>query len=168
MCYNRIMALSHLDSSGHAQMVDVGGKADTERMAIAKGEVVMKHVTLALILSGGVPKGDVFAVAQVAGIMAAKRTPELIPMCHPLLITDVEVKFETLEIGSPTQPARIGIMATVKNVGKTGVEMEALVAVSNAALTIYDMVKAVDRGVRIDNIRLVYKAGGKSGETKLE
>ncbi len=168
MCYNRVMALSHLDSSGHAQMVDVGGKADTERMAIAKGEVVMKHGTLALIQSGGVPKGDVFAVAQVAGIMAAKRTPELIPMCHPLLITDVDVKFETLEIGSPTQPARIGIMATVKNVGKTGVEMEALVAVSNAALTIYDMVKAVDRGVRIDNIRLVYKAGGKSGETKLE
>lgn len=162
------MTLSHLDSSGRAQMVDVGGKTDTERLAIAKGEVVMKHETLALIQSGGVPKGDVFAVAQVAGILAAKRTPELIPLCHPLLITDVEVKFETLDIGSPTKPARIGITATVKNVGKTGVEMEALVAVSNAALTIYDMVKAVDRGVRIDNIRLVYKTGGKSGEIKLE
>ena len=149
-------------------MVDVGGKADTERVAVAKGELVMKPETLALIQKGGVPKGDVFAVAQVAGIMAAKRTPELIPMCHPLLITDVEVKFEVLEVGSNTQPARVGITATVKNIGKTGVEMEALVAVTNAALTVYDMVKAVDRGVRVDNVRLVYKAGGKSGEIKLE
>jgi cyclic pyranopterin phosphate synthase len=162
------MTLSHLDAKGHAQMVDVGSKADTERVAIAKGEVVMKPETLALIQSGGLPKGDVFAVAQVAGIMAAKRTPELIPMCHPLLITDVEVKIEILETGSPSQPGRLGITATVKNVGKTGVEMEALVAVSNAALTVYDMVKAVDRGIHITNIRLVYKAGGKSGETKLE
>lgn len=149
-------------------MVDVGGKADTERVAVAKGELVMKPETLALIQKGGVPKGDVFAVAQVAGIMAAKRTPELIPMCHPLLITNVEVKFEVLEIGSKTQPARVGITALVKNIGKTGVEMEALVAVTNAALTVYDMVKAVDRGVRVDNVRLVYKAGGKSGEIKLE
>ncbi len=149
-------------------MVDVGTKADTERIAIAKGEVLMAAATLALIQSGGVPKGDVFAVAQVAGIMAAKKTHELIPMCHPLLITDIEVGFETLDAGSAHQPACIGITATAKNVGKTGVEMEALVAVSNAALTIYDMVKAVDRAVRINNIRLVYKAGGKSGEIKLE
>ena len=160
------MTLSHVDASGRAHMVDVGAKPDTERTAIAKGEVWMRPETLALIQSGGAPKGDVFAVAQVAGIMAAKKTHELIPMCHPLLITDVSVNFETLE---PDQgSARVGIKATVKNVGKTGVEMEALVAVSNAALTIYDMVKAVDRAVRINNIRLVYKAGGKSGETRLE
>jgi cyclic pyranopterin monophosphate synthase len=162
------MTLSHLDASGRARMVDVGAKADTERIAIAKGEVWMAAATLALIQSGGVPKGDVFAVAQVAGIMAAKKTHELIPMCHPLLITDVEVRFETLAAGDGAQAARIGITATVKNVGKTGVEMEALVAVSNAALTIYDMVKAVDRAVRLNNIRLVYKAGGKSGEIRLE
>lgn len=149
-------------------MVDVGAKGDTERIAIAKGELMMKPETFALIQSGGLPKGDVFAVAQVAGIMAAKRTPELIPMCHPLLLTDVEVAFEILEVGTETLPARVGITATVKNSGKTGVEMEALVAVSNAALTVYDMVKAVDRGIRINNIRLVYKAGGKSGEIKLE
>ncbi len=162
------MTLSHLDASGRARMVDVGAKADTERMAVAKGEVRLKPETLALIQAGGVPKGDVFAVAQVAGIMAAKRTHELIPMCHPLLITEIAVNFETLDAGGEDRMARIGITATVKNVGKTGVEMEALVAVSNAALTIYDMVKAVDRGVHINNIRLVYKAGGKSGEIKLE
>jgi cyclic pyranopterin phosphate synthase len=162
------MSLSHLDTQGHAQMVDVGAKADTERIAIAKGEVLMQAATLALIQRGGVPKGDVFAVAQVAGIMAAKRTHELIPMCHPLLITDIEVKFEILAAGDASTPARVGILGTAKNVGKTGVEMEALVAVSNAALTIYDMVKAVDRGVRINNVRLVYKAGGKSGELVLE
>ncbi|MGB8647686.1 MAG: cyclic pyranopterin monophosphate synthase MoaC [Anaerolineae bacterium] len=162
------MALSHIDASGRARMVDVGGKADTERTAIARGEVQMKPETLALIQSGGIPKGDVFTVAQVAGIMAAKKTHELIPMCHPLLLTDVAVQFETLASGNETEPARVGITATAKNVGKTGVEMEALVAVSNAALTIYDMVKAVDRGVRINNIRLVYKAGGKSGEIRLE
>lgn len=149
-------------------MVDVGGKADTERIAIAKGEVVMKYETLALIQSGGLPKGDVFAVAQVAGIMAAKRTSELIPMCHPLLLTDVEVKFEIMDTGGPTTPAKVEITSTVKNSGKTGVEMEALVALSNSALTIYDMVKAVDRGLRINNIRLVYKSGGKSGEIRLE
>lgn len=148
-------------------MVDVSAKADTERAAIAKGEVVMKRETLALIETGGVPKGDVFAVARVAGILAAKRTHELIPMCHPLLLTDVEVKFETLDPPDEAH-ARVGITGIAKNVGKTGVEMEALVAVSNAALTIYDMVKAVDRALRISNIRLVYKAGGKSGEIKLE
>jgi cyclic pyranopterin monophosphate synthase len=168
MCYNRLMSLSHLDSSGRARMVDVGSKSDTERVAIAKGEVVMKAGTLDLIQSGGLPKGDVFAVAQVAGIMAAKRTPELIPMCHPLLITDIQVAFDVLKTGTESEPARIQIMSTVKNTGKTGVEMEALVAVSHAALTIYDMVKAVDRAVRIDNIRLVFKSGGKSGEIRLE
>lgn len=161
------MTLSHIDADGHAQMVNVSAKLDTERVAIARGEVVMKSSTLAMIQSGNLPKGDVFAVARVAGIMAAKRTPELIPMCHPLLLTEIKLEFEIL-----TEPGEnlssIGIIATVRNVGKTGVEMESLVAVSNAALTIYDMVKAVDRGVRINNIRLVYKAGGKSGELKLE
>ncbi len=168
LCYNLGMTLSHLDAKGHARMVDVGGKADTERVAVARGQVELKPETLALIQSGNIPKGDVFAVAQVAGIMAAKKTHELIPMCHPLLLTEIAVQFETLSQGSEGERAVIGITATVKNVGKTGVEMEALVAVSNAALTIYDMVKAVDRGVRINNIRLVYKAGGKSGEIKLE
>ena len=149
-------------------MVDVGGKADTERVAIAKGEVVLRAGTLGLIQSGGLPKGDVFAVARVAGITAAKKTPDLIPLCHPLLITDIEVGFEILEAGSETSPARIGIRSTVKNTGKTGVEMEALVAVSVAALTIYDMVKAVDRGVHINNVHLVFKSGGRSGELRLE
>ncbi|MGE5140718.1 MAG: cyclic pyranopterin monophosphate synthase MoaC [Rudaea sp.] len=162
------MELSHVDAAGRARMVDIGGKPDTERVAVARGEVLLKPETLALIQSGRVPKGDVFAVARVAGIMAAKRTPELIPMCHPLLLTDVEIRFETLSEGGAGERARIGIEATAKNVGKTGVEMEALVAVANAALTVYDMVKAVDRGVRVDNIRLVYKAGGKSGEIRLE
>ncbi len=162
------MTLSHLDAEGHARMVDVGSKPDTERVAIARGQVELKPETLALIRAGNIPKGDVFAVAQVAGIMAAKRTHELIPMCHPLLLTDIAVQFETLSQGGENERAVIGITATVKNVGKTGVEMEALVAVSNAALTIYDMVKAVDRGVWINNIRLVYKAGGKSGEIRLD
>ncbi len=162
------MSLTHVDASGRARMVDVSQKPDTERVAIAKGEVLLKPETLTLIRSGEVPKGDVFAVARVAGIMAAKRTHELIPMCHPLLLTDVEVQFDILDAGGPERPACIGIVSTVKNVGKTGVEMEALVAVSNAALTIYDMVKAVDRTVRMNNVRLVYKAGGKSGELKLE
>src|SRR5581483_1492542 len=158
--------LTHLYAQGRAQMVDVSAKADTERIAIAKGEVVMRAETRALIAEDGIAKGDVFAVARVAGIMAAKRTHELIPMCHPLLLTDVEVQFNDLD--AERGEARIEIIGTAKNVGKTGVEMEALVAVSNAALTIYDMVKAVDRHVRVNNIRLVYKAGGKSGEIKLE
>ncbi len=166
------MTLSHLDASGRAQMVDVGAKPDTERIAIAKGEVWMRPETLALIQSGDIPKGDVFAVARVAGIMAAKKTHDLIPMCHPLLISDVRVDFETLDAASSSagvaELARVGVTGTARSIGKTGVEMEALLAVSTAALTIYDMVKAVDRGVRIDNLRLVYKAGGKSGEIKLE
>jgi cyclic pyranopterin monophosphate synthase len=159
--------LTHLDAQGRAQMVDVSAKADTERVAMARGNVVMLQTTRALIAQGAIEKGDVFAVARVAGIMAAKRTHELIPMCHQLLLTDVEVRFEDAPAPDETH-AQIEITGIAKNVGKTGVEMEALVAVSNAALTIYDMVKAVDRRVRIDNIRLVYKAGGKSGEIKLE
>lgn len=162
------MAFSHLDARGRAQMVDIGAKNETERIAIAKGEIVLKSETLAQIQSGRVAKGDVFAVAQVAGILAAKKTHELIPLCHPLLITDIKIDFETLDVGEVSHPARVGITATVKNFGKTGVEMEALIAVSNAALTIYDMVKAADRTARLDNIRLVYKSGGKSGELKLE
>ena len=162
------MSLSHLDENGRAQMVDVSAKADTERTAIAKGEIVMRAETLSLIRAGKIEKGEVFAVARVAGIMAAKRTHELIPMCHPLLVTDIAVDFEILAEGDDSHPARIGIIGTAKNVGKTGVEMEALVAVTTAALTIYDMAKAVDRAMRIENVRLVLKRGGKSGETQLE
>lgn len=165
--YNSEIMLTHLDAQGRAQMVDVSAKADTERVAIAKGSVIMRKETRALISQGAIEKGDVFAVARVAGILAAKRTHELIPMCHPLLLTDVEVQFQDAP-ASDDAHARIEITGTAKNVGKTGVEMEALVAVANAALTIYDMVKAVDRRVQIDNIRLVYKAGGKSGEINLE
>jgi len=162
------MTLSHLDEQGRAQMVDVSAKADTERTAIAKGEITMRAETLALIRAGKVEKGEVFTVARVAGIMAAKRTHELIPMCHPLLITDLAVDFEILSEGAADSPARVGIVGTAKNVGKTGVEMEALVAVTTAALTIYDMAKAVDRAMRIENVRLVLKRGGKSGEIELE
>ncbi len=149
-------------------MVDVSAKADTERVAVAKGQVTMQPATLALIRAGKIEKGEVFAVARVAGILAAKRTHELIPMCHPLLITDVAVDFEILAEGNGSERARVGITGTAKNVGKTGVEMEALVAVSMAALTIYDMAKAVDRGMHIENVRLVLKRGGKSGEIRLE
>jgi cyclic pyranopterin phosphate synthase len=162
------MPLSHLDENGRAQMVDVSAKADTERIAIAKGEIVMRTGTLALIRAGKIEKGEVFAVARVAGILAAKRTHELIPLCHPLLITDIAVDFEILAEGDQQNPARVGIVGTAKNVGKTGVEMEALVAVTTAALTIYDMAKAVDRAMRIENVRLVLKRGGKSGESRLE
>ncbi|MBI3536487.1 MAG: cyclic pyranopterin monophosphate synthase MoaC [Chloroflexi bacterium] len=162
------MTLSHLDQKGRAQMVDVSAKDDTERVAIAKGEVTMKADTLALIHAGMIAKGDVFSVARVAGIMAAKRTHELIPMCHPLLITDVQVDFEILAQGNEKEFAHIEIKGTAKNVGKTGVEMEALVAVTTAALTIYDMAKAVDRAMHIENVRLVEKRGGKSGEIKLK
>ena len=140
-------------------MVDVDGKPDTERVAVARGEVTMRPETLRLIVEKGVPKGDVLAAAQVAGIMAAKRTPDLIPLCHPLLLSAVDVAFRPDEQGS-----RIEITATVRCRGKTGVEMEALTAVSVAALTIYDMAKAVEKTMRIGNIRLVRKSGGKSGE----
>jgi cyclic pyranopterin phosphate synthase len=157
------MKLTHLDESGRVQMVDVGQKPDTERVAVAKGEVLMQPETLRLIAEGGVPKGDVLTTAQIAGIMAAKRTPDLIPLCHPLQLTKVDVDFEIDEANT-----RVEITATVRCRGKTGVEMEALTAVSIAALTIYDMVKAVERTMRISNIRLVRKSGGKSGEWRLE
>ena len=153
------MTLTHVNESGHVQMVDVGQKPDTERVAVAKGEVLMQPETLRLIAEGGVPKGDVLTTAQIAGIMAAKRTPGLIPLCHPLQLTKVDVEFEIDEAN-----ARIEIAATVRCRGKTGVEMEALTAVSVAALTIYDMAKAVEKTMRINNIRLVRKSGGKSGD----
>ncbi|HET89444.1 MAG TPA: cyclic pyranopterin monophosphate synthase MoaC [Chloroflexi bacterium] len=144
-------------------MVDVGAKPHTERVAVAKGEIVMQPETLRLIAEGGAPKGDVLTTAQVAGIMAAKRTPELIPLCHPLLLTQVDVALEVDEGAS-----RIEITATVRTRGQTGAEMEALTAVSAAALTIYDMAKAVEKTMRITNVRLVHKRGGKSGEVTLE
>ena len=134
----------------------------------AAGSGLMRAETLALIRANKIEKGEVFSVARVAGIMAAKRTHELIPMCHPLLLTDVAVDFEILSEGTADQPARVSITGTAKNVGKTGVEMEALVAVTTAALTVYDMAKAVDRAMRIENVRLVLKRGGKSGEIRLE
>ena len=155
--------MTHVDEEGRVRMVDVGGKADTERVAVARGEVTMRPETLRLIVEQGVPKGDVLAVAQVAGIMAAKRVPDLIPLCHPLLLTKVDVEFEIDE-----QASRIEITATARCRGKTGVEMEALTAVSVAALTIYDMAKAVEKTMRIGNIRLVRKSGGKSGEWRGE
>jgi cyclic pyranopterin phosphate synthase len=158
------MKLSHVDERGRARMVDVGDKPDTQREAIAKGRVLMLPGTLALIQEGGLPKGDVLAVAQVAGVMAAKRTHELIPMCHPLLLTHISVEFETHATGGEEGLAAIEITATVRTTGKTGVEMEALTAVTIAGLTIYDMCKAVDRGMRLDAVRLVRKSGGKSGE----
>jgi len=155
--------LSHLDESGRARMVDISAKADTAREAVARGSVRMKPETLALIESGGVEKGDVIAVARLAGVMAAKRTHELIPLCHPLLLTDIDVQI----VPNETQSG-LDIEATVRSTGKTGVEMEALTAVTVAALTVYDMCKAVDRGMRIENVRLARKTGGKSGEIILE
>ena len=150
--------LSHIDAKGAARMVDVSAKADTVRLAVAEGVVHLQAATLELIQAGGLPKGDVLAVARVAGIMGAKRTSELIPMCHPLPITGVTVDFE------PTSDTTLTVRATVKTTGKTGVEMEALTAVSVAALTVYDMCKAVDKGIRIEGIRLLEKHGGKSGD----
>jgi cyclic pyranopterin monophosphate synthase len=144
-------------------MVEVGEKADTKRVATARGEILMRPETLRLITAGRMAKGDVLAVAQVAGIMAAKRTPDLIPMCHPIMLTGVDIAFE---IDEPRNA--ILISATTRTTGKTGVEMEALTAVAGAALTIYDMCKAVDRGMRIQNIRLAHKSGGRSGDIVLE
>jgi len=157
------MELTHLDREGRVHMVDVGDKPDTARIAVAKGEVVMKPETLRLIAEKGMPKGDVLTTAQLAGIMAAKQTPNLIPLCHTLPLTKVEVAFDIDEAAS-----RIEITATVRTRGKTGVEMEALTAVSVAALTIYDMAKAVEKTMRIHNVRLVRKSGGKSGDLVLE
>jgi cyclic pyranopterin monophosphate synthase len=155
--------LTHLDDQGRAHMVDVGEKAETQREAIARGRVVMRPATLQMIVDGVAPKGDVLAVARVAGIMAAKRTPELIPLCHTLLLTHVSVQITPEAAGDSLE-----IEATVRTRGQTGVEMEALTAVSIAALTIYDMCKAVDRGMRIGDIRLAEKRGGRSGEVILE
>ena len=149
--------LTHLNSSGEARMVDVTRKGDTEREAVARGRVVMKSSTLEQIKSASLKKGDVLAVARVAGIMAAKKTPELIPLCHPILIDNITVDFDLSGNDS------IGITATAKSTGKTGVEMEALVAASVSALTIYDMCKSVDRGMTITEIYLESKKGGKSG-----
>ena len=137
-------------------MVDVGGKADTERVAVARGEVRLSESTLALVREGRAAKGDVLAVARVAGIMAAKKTPDLVPLCHPIMLTSVKVDFSFREWG-------IEVEARTSTVGPTGVEMEALTAVTVAALTVYDMLKSVERGARITNIRLVRKEGGKSG-----
>jgi len=150
--------LTHLDEQGQAHMVDVGGKPDTQRVAVAKGEVHLSAETLSMIVSGHAPKGDVFAAARIAGIMAAKKTSELIPLCHPLALTRVAVDL------SAQDETTIEIAATVETTGKTGVEMEALTAVSVAALTVYDMIKAVQRDARIGNIRLIEKHGGKSGD----
>lgn len=150
--------LSHLDEQGRARMVDVSDKEITQRIAVARGTIHMKDETLALILEGKVEKGDVFSVARVAGIMAAKKTSELIPMCHPLNVTSVKI-----ELTPERNPPRVEIEAAVRVSGKTGVEMEALTAASVAGLTIYDMCKAVDREMIIGNIRLIEKSGGKSG-----
>src|SRR5438270_9552788 len=150
--------LTHIDAKGEARMVDVSAKPATERMAVAEGSVVMSKATLALIVSGHAKKGDVLGTARLAGIMAAKRTSELIPLCHPLALSKV-----TLDITTDKKLPGCVVRATVKVAGPTGVEMEALTAVSVACLTIYDMVKAVERGVRIEAIRLIEKKGGKSG-----
>ncbi len=155
--------LSHVDEEGRARMVDISDKMDTPREAIARGRVVMQLATLTLIQEGGVPKGDVLAVAQVAGIMAAKRAHELIPMCHPLSLTYLGITFAPQLPETEGQLAAIEISATARTVGKTGAEMEALVAVAIAGLTIYDMCKAVDRSMRLEAVRLVHKSGGKSG-----
>ena len=151
------MELSHTDEQGNARMVDVSAKGDTLRKAIASAFIRMQPETLALIQSGGIAKGDVFATVRIAGIMAAKRTPELIPLCHPIPLTFVGVELV------PEQPDGVCIIATVEAMTRTGVEMEALTAASVAALTVYDMCKAVDRGMQIERVQLEHKSGGKSG-----
>jgi len=156
-------SLTHLDDSGRAHMVDVGSKPDTERVAIARGEVHMRRETLELIRAGQMKKGDVLTVAQIAGISASKRTADLIPLCHPLPLTQVDVSL-ALDDSLPG----VRITATARTVGKTGVEMEALTAVSVAALTVYDMAKAAEKTMRIQNIRLVEKHGGRSGDVMNE
>lgn len=155
--------LTHFDEHGQARMVNVGEKEETHRVAVAQGEIRMQPATLRLIIEGRAAKGDVLGVAQVAAIMAAKKTHEIIPMCHPLLLTSIEVNFEPDEAHN-----LVRITARVENRGKTGVEMEALTAVSAAALTIYDMVKAVDRGMVISGIQLEHKSGGRSGAWERE
>ncbi len=152
------MEFTHFNKAGRARMVDVTAKDETRREAVAEGRVRLLPATLALIQAGAIGKGDVLSVAQVAGIMAAKQTWQLIPMCHPLLLTGVDIAFAVDETASA-----IDIVATVRTTGKTGVEMEALTAVSVAALTIYDMAKAVDKGMVVEYVRLAAKSGGKSG-----
>lgn len=155
--------LTHLDETGRATMVDVGDKAVTERVAVARGRVTMRPETLRLIVDGNMKKGDVLAVAQVAGIMAAKRTSDLIPLCHPLMLNRVAVTCSP----NPAESC-VDIEAIVRVTGKTGVEMEALTAVSVAGLTIYDMAKAVDREMRLTDVRLISKSGGRSGDWQAE
>jgi cyclic pyranopterin phosphate synthase len=155
--------LSHMDDAGRPRMVDITGKPDTVREAVARGTVRMQAATFQLIRHGGTAKGDVLSVAQLAGTMAAKRTPDLIPLCHPILIGNIKVEFSLDEANSTVE-----ITSTVSSTGKTGVEMEALTATAVAALTVYDMCKAVDRSMKIENIRLVRKSGGKSGTIELE
>ena len=150
--------LTHVDEKGDAVMVDVSAKDETERVATAGGSIVMAKATLDLILAGGVKKGDVLQVAQLAGIMGAKRTPDLIPLCHPLALTAV-----TVDLHCDPERNAVDITATCRVTGRTGVEMEALTAASVAALTVYDMCKAVDRGMTITDVRLVHKSGGTSG-----
>jgi cyclic pyranopterin phosphate synthase len=150
--------LTHFDDSGNAHMVDVGGKGETERMAVARASVTMQPATLNLIRDKKAAKGDVLAVAQLAGIMAAKKTPDLIPLCHPLALSSVDVK-----LSLDKKRNAVDIQATCKLKGRTGVEMEALTAASVAALTVYDMCKSVDRGMVISEVKLVHKSGGKSG-----
>ena len=156
------MELSHVDENGKARMVDVSAKGDTLRKAIASAFIRMQPETLALIQSGGIAKGDVFATARIAGIMAAKRTPAQIPLCHPIPLTFVGVELV------PEPPDGVRIIATVEAMTKTGVEMEALTAASVAALTVYDMCKAVDRGMQIECVQLEHKSGGKSGTYQRE
>ncbi|SMC76184.1 cyclic pyranopterin monophosphate synthase MoaC [Sporomusa malonica] len=153
------MELTHFNNSGKARMVDVTVKDETKREAVAEGRITMKQSTLSLVKQGAMGKGDVLGVAQVAGVMGAKRTWDLIPMCHPLLLTGVNLEFAIDDIANAVE-----IRAVVKTTGKTGVEMEALTAVSVAALTIYDMCKAVDKGMTIEYVRLRAKSGGKSGD----
>jgi len=154
-----VTALTHLDAAGHAHMADISAKLETVREAAAKGRIRMQPETLALIGEGRAVKGDVLAVARIAGIMAAKRTADIIPLCHPLALASVELDL-ALNVANST----VDITATVRTTGRTGVEMEALTAVSASALTIYDMLKAADRGMRIEDIRVLLKSGGKSGD----
>ena len=149
--------LTHLDAAGHARMVDVGGKAETQRVAVASGRITMTPAALTAIRDGAVPKGDVLAAARIAGIMAAKKTAELIPLCHPLALDAVTVDFEV-------DADAVRVTATASLTGRTGVEMEALTAASVALLTVYDMAKAIDKGMVIEGVRLIAKRGGKSGD----
>jgi cyclic pyranopterin phosphate synthase len=155
--------LTHMDAQGRPRMVDVSQKPDTQREAVAKCVVRMQASTLDLIKKKGIVKGDVLAVAQLAGIMAAKQTPHIIPLCHPVIIGEVKIEF-----GLDEKNSAVEITTTVKSIGKTGVEMEALTATTITALTIYDMCKAIDRGIQIESIRLIRKSGGKSGVINLE